>query len=477
MPRFSEFFGLSNQQASLDFVDVDLSTDTGLYLDPYAIEIREDEWSANCGDHIRSFFNEVLTALRNDNDGRAMHLLGNLHEPNETFLGQSSGRPQGRGVGDHKARQFAGALKRSRAFATGMLSDIAEAELFIDGVGPDTISDLTTNVLRGVLAEYTSEQCNIQEIPTSPVRSIGPAWSPTRSRWESQQFMLPLYHRRPILLVPKFSVRFAMALNSQEFYNHHMVEYLRSEYLQSGSGLVHTFKNGRRDVFKSSVKEIHPFIKDDLAAFVRDHPEVLERYKELKGAQGTPEIGDLERFFDESAFAQALKERLAQIVPGNRAASEYHTLALGICTFLFHPGLICPIKEQELHQGRKRIDIKFTNAGERGFFQAMLESNQTRALSVAVECKNYTKEMNNPELDQIAGRFGHQRGFLGFLLCRSMDDRQRIIERCRDTANDGRGYILVFEDSDLIHMLDLVQQGSRLAIDRFLHRRFGEITH
>ncbi|RUU32781.1 hypothetical protein EOD08_19000 [Mesorhizobium sp. M6A.T.Ca.TU.002.02.2.1] len=392
MPRFSTQFGLSNQQASLDFVDIELSLDTRLYLDPYAIEIRDDQWSTSCGDHIRSFFSEVLAALRADNSGRAMHLLGNLHEPNETRLGQSRGRPQGRGVGDHKAREFARALVRSRAFTSGVLSDIAEAELFIEGVGPDTISDLTTNILRGVLAAYTADQCELHSVPTSGVNSIGPAWNIQRSRWESQTFQLPLFHGRPILLVPKFSVRHGMSLDSQEFYNHHMIEFYRAENLQRGTGLVHTFKNGRKEVFKSTLKEIHPFVKDDLANFVRNHPEVLEAYKELKGAQGAPETGDIEKFFDEQAFAQVLVDRLAQVAPGNPTAGEYHSIALGICTFLFHPSLIYPVKEQEPHSGRKRIDIKFTNAGERGFFQRMLESPQARAISVAVESKNTRKK-------------------------------------------------------------------------------------
>ncbi|RWM10256.1 MAG: hypothetical protein EOR73_32780 [Mesorhizobium sp.] len=177
MPRFSTQFGLSNQQAALGFVDVELSLDTRLYLDPYAIEIRDDQWSTSCGDHIRSFFNEVLAALRADNSGRAMHLLGNLHEPNETRLGQSRGRPQGRGVGDHKAREFARALVRSRAFRSGVLSDIAEAELFIEGVGPDTISDLTTNILRGVLAAFSDHDGSHRPFSFHYFRGIQYCWS------------------------------------------------------------------------------------------------------------------------------------------------------------------------------------------------------------------------------------------------------------------------------------------------------------
>jgi hypothetical protein len=477
MPRFSTVFGLSNQQASLDFVDVELSRDTPLYLDPYAIEIRDDDWSSRCGDHIRSFFNEVMTALRAGNNQRALQLLGNLHEPNETFLGQSTGRPAGRGVGDHKAQQFANALVNSRAFATGLLSDISDAELFIFGVGPDTISDLTTNVIRGLLAEYTSSQCDLHGIETHPVSSIGPAWNIQAARWESRRFMLPLYNRRPILLVPKFSVRFRMAIDSQEFYNHHMIEHLRSENLRSGSGLVHTFKDGSKTVYKNAVKELHPFVKDDLATFARNHPEVLDAYKALQSAKGPLTVTDIEKFFDESAFARSLIDRLSRIQTGNASASEYHSVIMGITTFLFHPGLIYPVKEQEIHDGRKRIDIKFTNSGESGFFDAMIKSNQARAISVAVECKNYTKEVANPELDQLSGRFGHQRGFLGFLLCRSIDDRPRMIARCRDTANDQRGYIIILEDRDIIEMLVLVEQNRRSAINRFLQTRFDELIH
>jgi hypothetical protein len=303
MPRFSAFFGLTNEQASLDFVDVDLSTDTRLYLDPYAIEIRDDQWSAACGDHIRSFFTDVLNALRDGNGGRAMHLLGNLHEPNETRLGQSRHTPQGRGVGDHKAREFASALRRSRAFETGILADIAEAELFIEGVGPDTISDLTTNILRGVLAEYTADQCALHGVAVNTVHSLGPAWNVQQSRWEAKSYQLPVHRGRPILLVPKFSVRHGLSLDSQEFYNHHMLEFLRAENLRSGSGLVHTFKNGRREVFKSALKEIHPFVKDELANFVRITPRFWKRTRSLR-VRKVPQTMKILRNFSMSEFSQ-----------------------------------------------------------------------------------------------------------------------------------------------------------------------------
>jgi len=368
LTKFSVAFNIDKSQAEIDFVDVDLMTDTPLYICPYAIQIRADGWSGACGDHIRSFFSEVLDQLRAGNNARVDHLMAHLHEPNETCLGQSIGRPSGRGVGQDKAAWLSSSLRNSRAFATGVIGDISETELFIHGVGKDTISDLTTNIIRGLLAAYTDEQCLIHGVDTQEIHSLGPVWNMQSRDWEARVLRLPVHRGRPVLLVPKFSVRRKLTLDSQEFYNFHMVEFLQSEYLESTSALVETLKNGNRRVTKKSVKNIHPFIKDDLADFVRKHPEILISYKKLKGASGPLEPSELDDHFDEVLFSQALIDELGLIDSGHAPANEYHSFAMGVCTFLFHPHLITPVKEFEQHHGRKRVDIKYTNTSTSGFF-------------------------------------------------------------------------------------------------------------
>ena len=57
-------------------------------------------------------------------------------------------------------------------------------------------------------------------------------------------------------------------------------------------------------------------------------------------------------------------------------------------------------------------------------------------------------------LDQLAGRFSPSRGKLGVLVSRRFDNKNLFYDRCRDIAQDGRGFILALDDGDLG---DLVQ--------------------
>ena len=476
MVRISEWANLHNQRARLSFVDIDTNRDLPLFIDPYAIDIRDDPWSIECSNNIRSFFNALLTAIREGNDARTIHLASHLRETNETCLGYSSGRPQGRGIGDHQAAQIIRALRDSRAFQTGLLADLAETQLFIEGIGSDKISDLTTNVIRSSLVRYTQEQADLWGMNLTDDITLAPIWDANREDWIQATHRTIVIGGRPILLVPKFSVRYKLGLNAQEFYNNHMVVALQQEYLNAGHALVTVLKNGRATVYKKNVKEKHPLYKDDLADFARQHPQALEQYKRLAGAKGPLSDEELYADFDESSYARLLINELRAIPLGSDDASNYHKYCIGVFTFLFYPELINPWKEREIDQGRKRIDIAFKNAATEGFFNVALQSPQMRCIELPIECKNYSKDAANPELDQLCGRFSHVRGFLGILASRNATNRTRLVERCKDAAIHRNQFVLPILDDDIIAMLELVENGERSVIDRYLRELFAEIT-
>lgn len=137
------------------------------------------------------------------------------------------------------------------------------------------------------------------------------------------------------------------------------------------------------------------------------------------------------------------------MAPGDAGATKYHRAIETLLTALFYPALDMPVIEQERHEGRKRIDIDYTNIATRGFFYWLHSTHKVACSFVPVECKNYTRPLKNPEYDQLSGRFGAQRGFVGILCFRGFKDKKSVIKHCRDAARDGRGYMLALDDDDL----------------------------
>jgi hypothetical protein len=132
--------------------------------------------------------------------------------------------------------------------------------------------------------------------------------------------------------------------------------------------------------------------------------------------------------------------------------------------------------EAEINEGRKRIDLLYTNNGVGGFFERTPRLLRTTALKIPIECKNYSDDPANEELDQLIGRFDPRRGYIGLLLARSFTNRARFIQRCRDSAQARHGFVIPLVDENLVEMLQMVARNARVEIDRVLDRILTEIT-
>jgi hypothetical protein len=56
------------------------------------------------------------------------------------------------------------------------------------------------------------------------------------------------------------------------------------------------------------------------------------------------------------------------------------------------------------------------------------------------------------------------------LLYRDVEDYVLLCNRCRDTASDGRGFIIPLGDEQIIEYLDVIENGCRSAVDQRLER-------
>lgn len=470
--RFSRHFGIELDQSSLDFVDIELDSDTELYVDPYAIATRRDEWSFECAALVNRFFQEIINAIRAGNEARAMALLSNLHEPNETRLGLSRGIPSGRGVGGLQATQLYQSLSQSTAVQTGFVEDLADCELVVEGIGPDKISDITTNVIRGKLIEYTQQQCRNFDVPIRQVVS-GPIWDLENAEWCGGYADLPVVDGRAVVLVPKFAVRWNVLLRHGDYYRHFVLNFMRDNATELGLAYLAT-RTGAPT--KKSLSEEFPLSKRFLLEFSRDHPEVFRQYKQHQAAAPPITDDELAEGFDRFAMANFLSRRLNEIPVGREGETAFHRHVAGILTFLFYPNLLSPRIEERINEGRKRIDITFVNGANSGLFRRFTAVTGKPALKILAECKNYRKDAANEEVDQLLGRFDDTRGWLGLLLSRTTENRQLMDRRCRDVARSHRGFIINLDDSDIHSLLEISARSDESGVNQYLEQRFNVLT-
>lgn len=470
--RFTQQFGLGLAHYQVDFIDIELTRDQPLFVDPYALQLALDPWARRATQTIRGYFQSLVDAIRAERLDDALEKLAPLREPRETRLGLSQTDFDGNAIGEELAGDLLTALRGSRAVRTGLLNDLAEAELFVPLIGHDRVSDLATVLIRRELIEYTQEQCQLHGVPMQQVAS-GEIWNPDSEAWEAAIVDLPVASGVRVLLVPKRIARWSTLLRPHDYYSNYIVEHIRQrEYRQPTLGLGRLLKNGSLRISKKEVKAEFPFSKDFLAQFSREHPDVLEAFKAAKAAAASMDVrGDLDENV-ERAFASALVAELLAIPQGGEDAHLYHRFMKGVLEFLFFPALSHPRMEQEINEGRKRIDILLTNVDRRGFFFHFPNVTRLSAIDIVVECKNYTREIGNPEIDQIAMRFADHRGWLGLLVCRRMADRNAVLARCLDVARDGHGYILPLDDEDIVSMLGCIENGDRARVQDHLERIF-----
>lgn len=475
--RLSQHFKLQKTQAELDFVDVFLTGDLPLFIDPYALSKRTDIWSVEASNLAVDFFQQAVDHIRKGDHHKAKAILNRLGEPNDTGLGLSRKKRQGKGVSGKQSLELYDYLKDSTAAKTGFLKDLEDCELLVPGISRDKISDITTNIIREKLVGYTQDQCELLDIPLQSV-PCGPFWDPHSHEWSPDSYAeLPTYKDGRLLLVPKAIVRYDLAYDHRDYYNGHVLSFLREQHLSAGDSLVQLLRNGKRRVTKKDLKEKYPLSKEFLYKFSKEHPAIFAKYKN--------ELRDLREISNDSLAAltdeaktdlAAFEEKLAAIPAGTKHAGEYHDCIAGILEAILYPWLTHPKKEQPLHDGRKRIDIVYSNAASSGFFHSLHAIKKVPCPFIMVECKNYSADPSNPELDQLAGRFSPNRGRFGLLVCRTCDDRDLFRKRCRDTAQDDRGWIVMLTDDDIRQLLDLRADGKEQEMSALLENEYKRLV-
>ena len=477
--RISEKLGINKSRLELDFYDYEMERDNYAFLYPYYIAKKEDAFLTECNIHVETFFNRFLYLLKED-ERAAYEIFAHLGEVNEICLGMSKNSPAGRGVGTINTKAIFKAIKESQAFQDGTAQNLEDIRLFIPGIDKDKVSDMVANIIKIPLIKYTQEQCILLGIPMISIET-GYCWDKTK--WVRGHNKTIVIGDKRYLLYPRNLVSNSRYYSSNEYFRMYILKYLQEKNIKEDTELVHKIYNKDGTIKKARVfkKDIEERIKasgvlitkDWLARFTKENPGVYEQFRR-----------DTVNKISNSQYEEITQEEIIEVIDklvyaikttpvGSTYATQYHHLISGILELLFYPYIAHPRVEQEIHEGRKRIDLVFDNIAEEGFFFLLGTTYDVPCSWIMVECKNYSKDISNPELDQMAGRFAARRGKFGIICCRALDDNDKFIERERDTVKDGRGWIIHLTDEEIIMLLE--QKKRDINVNNFLIKKYSEI--
>ncbi len=244
--KISKKFGINRKQTELDFVDIDISKDTPLFIDPYRIAKLTGPFIDEANGIINNFFGYLIELLAAGETKKAREIFVNLNEVNETCLGFSKNKPCGNGLGTKSANDFFETIHSSKAVELGILESLEDIKVFVPGVNSDRISDMTTNIIRKLLIRYTQEQCNIFNIPLTSGVASGMFWDPNSRSWKQEYTEMLVINGKRYLLVPRIIVTYGDRITSKDYYQHFVLNFMQGEDIRNQTELV-LYRKGKKN--------------------------------------------------------------------------------------------------------------------------------------------------------------------------------------------------------------------------------------
>jgi len=266
--RVSEYFDLGVSQYGLEFIDIDPDQDTKLYLNPHYLNARNDRWSINAYRTIRSFFQHAIDLLNAGKKTKAKKLFSHLSEPKETCLGMSRQGVSGSGVGPEFADKILDRIEDSQAVKTGLVKDLEDTAIFVDGVGRDRMSDITANVIRGELLEYTKQQCKNWNIQMKGKKSYL-IWDSRLKEWTGYVDKTLVLGENQVLLTPKWIASRYRKFNHSRYFQIPVVDYLQDE-IKNKTGDQKSKKEIKSNLQKYATDYLGYDNSYDIKAFLRE---------------------------------------------------------------------------------------------------------------------------------------------------------------------------------------------------------------
>jgi len=252
------------------------------------------------------------------------------------------------------------------------------------------------------------------------------------------------------------------------FYKYHSIEDIDEmmalygfelEKKFSVQDVARLYKKTRPPLFRNVVnpKKIKDNIPIDKSIKDSDSvkPKLVKKTAKIQPVLPNPSALSIETLFI---------EKIKDIPKGPEGAEEYHRVVSHALARIFRGSLRNMTIKVPVDKGVKIIDTVYTNCAEKGFFNNL--RSRVNCAHPIVEVKNITGDPTNSEINQLNGELSKSRGQFGMLICRSIQNEERVYDRCRTLSSDR--YIIFLTDEDLFELIEYSRDNNLNEINDFM---------
>lgn len=291
MRKVTDYYGISGP---VPFLDVDVDDDNRMFVDPFKVRLGNGPTTfANAAIAcMSSFFDEITRSVVSGNLAqrrRGQELLTHFEEPRETRLGMSKHGCDGHGGADGVGQDIWDTLDGDAAVLVrvGVLHQIEDLAMFVEGIDKDITSDVTTRVIFGPLIDFTND-C-VARFPqlaggTGIKGFTRQVWDPVSLTWVRRKVTLPSVDGKPLVLIPAEWTTRNLLLSATRLYETELLSWVQ---LQRAS----------RDSKGKLLKTPKDRLRED-PRLRRGHETIIKTVEEAYG-KGTNIVADFKRWAQE----------------------------------------------------------------------------------------------------------------------------------------------------------------------------------
>ena len=443
-PRLNDYHNLPFTQEVSDFAIPFLDEDIPLYVDPFLMWKSPSLQDQSLHAALVSSFNYLGTLFKSKKARQAISALISISECTEAGLGSAHDK-RGKRIGESAAVEILNLFDSIPQISAIGFKHIEEIQLFVDQISKDRISDITCNLIKSFLIDYTIEQCAKHSIPTSDC-NLDDIFDYQTKELKSEIVTLPINPTsgQPLLLIPKRWLRFSPWINFDDYFT--------SAFIKAGE---------------------FPKKRVPLLQFNRRNYDMVQAYLELKEkAQAECKNDPL---FKPIAVTSA-KRKLVQIktLPtgkDNNADKNYEDATCQLLASLFYPQLDFAHEQSRTESGVLIRDLVFYNNRTVDFLKDAYDSYGSR--QIVFELKN-VREIERDHINQLNRYLSNEFGRFGVLVTRNPLPKS-VQKNIIDLWSGQRKCIVVLTDSDLDLMVNVFESKQRMPIE-ILKRAYIEFT-